>query len=190
MGSYFQNLAIGQEGQIVVFIVTLVLLFSETGKLSTYFDEWRADILEEPQSRMRSIVLEIIPKSFMVNYSFYIGGIISAMAGIILIMLYIPSTVGTVLKLRCGLLPSLHDPCFEKYRQSGDTIYFTISNMVYGLLGYVSEQKPFGDCIFILFSFSHDENTPLFPLSGHNFSFSSSLEGSFSYFFGQLQKIL
>ena len=131
------RLAIGQEGQIVVLIVALRLLFYETEQISSVLDKWRTAILEEPHSRTKSMILQIIPQSSIVKYAFYAGGTISAVAGIILIILYIPSTVSTVLRLRCGLIPSLHDPHFEKYRKSGDTIYYTISNMVYGLLGCV-----------------------------------------------------
>ena len=50
------------------------------------------------------------------------GGILAFMVMIILVFVYFPSTVSTVLKFRSGVLPSLRDPDFGKYRAASDLV--------------------------------------------------------------------
>jgi hypothetical protein len=53
-------------------------------------------------------------------YSFILGGIIIYSMMVLLMLVYYPSTVSTVLKFRSGARPSLHDPIFSRYRDVAD----------------------------------------------------------------------
>mmetsp|Transcript_32868 Transcript_32868/g.67131 ORF Transcript_32868/g.67131 Transcript_32868/m.67131 type:complete len:832 (-) Transcript_32868:939-3434(-) len=51
-----------------------------------------------------------------------------------LVLVYIPSTVRTVLKFRYGAIGSLHDRDFEKMRRQTDQVTFIFSSMFWGCL--------------------------------------------------------
>ena len=60
------------------------------------------------------------------RYALYPASSVAAVVALLLMLLYIPSTVSTILQLRCGKIPSLHDASFVKYRASSDTIYLNV----------------------------------------------------------------
>jgi hypothetical protein len=47
---------------------------------------------------------------------------IATMVALFCISVYVPSYVNTVLKLRSGEIPSLHDPYFVKLREHADNV--------------------------------------------------------------------
>ena len=51
-----------------------------------------------------------------IYYSFYPGGALTFILVALLISVYYPSTVATILKYRSGFLKSLHDPIFAYSR--------------------------------------------------------------------------
>lgn len=56
------------------------------------------------------------------NVAFYPAASIATIVMILLTCLYIPSATSTILKYRCGVLPSLGSPYFIKYRMAVDTV--------------------------------------------------------------------
>lgn len=92
-----------------------------------------------------------IIQTFSCRISLYTGGSFAAVIGILLILLYLPSTCSTILKLRCGMIASLHDEHMNKYRSSADTICYNISNMMYGLVGAMTLFLTFFGGIIFLF---------------------------------------
>jgi len=130
--------AVGQEGQVIILIFFTILLVIGTENLAKESNADREELLLQPPNFSRELLLRVLPTEQVIRSSFYIGGGLAMFMGIILIALYLPSTVTTILKLRCGMIPSLHDVHAAKYRKSADTIYCNVSNMVYGLLGTMS----------------------------------------------------
>merc|ERR1712176_1084435 len=85
-----------------------------------------------------------IPEKWMITYSFIPGLLIGLYVAIYIITAYVPSTVSTVLKLRCGMIKTLRDPNFFIYRKASEMIYLNVGNMVFSFLGSV--------CIFFAVS--------------------------------------
>lgn len=129
------RLIVGQLGQIITFILLIWLLIYQTEYLSNEADRNIASVRQQSQSTAQTLLLQYLVPGWIIRISLYVGGIFSVIVGITLIIIYLPSTVTTILKLRCGMLPSLHDCHMKKYRNSVDTIYHNVSNMVYGLAG-------------------------------------------------------
>jgi hypothetical protein len=48
--------------------------------------------------------------------------VVATMVALFCMLVYVPSYVNTVLKLRSGAIPSLHDPYFVKLREQADNI--------------------------------------------------------------------
>lgn len=80
-------------------------------------------------------IYNIIPTEDQVRYALYPASSVATLVALLLMLLYIPSTVSTILKLRCGKIPSLHDGSFVKYRIASDSIYLNVGNMIYALVG-------------------------------------------------------
>ena len=80
-------------------------------------------------------IYNIIPTEEQVRYALYPASSVATLVALLLMLLYIPSTVSTILKLRCGNIPSLHDGSFVKYRIASDSIYLNVGNMIYALVG-------------------------------------------------------
>lgn len=55
-----------------------------------------------------------------------------------LVLVYLPTTASTVMRLRCGVIPSLRDPHFPKYRLAPDTVAYNLGNTIYALVGSAS----------------------------------------------------
>ncbi len=132
------RLAIGQEGQIIVLILFVWFVVNQTEETARNADMEFLAVQTQPESFSRDLLLSYLPSGWIIRVSMYTGCGFAITAGIILIVLYVPSTVNTILKLRCGLIPSLHDEHAKKYRLSTDTVYLNVSNMIYGLLGAMS----------------------------------------------------
>ena len=71
-------------------------------------------------------IYDIIPTEEQVRYALYPASSVATVVALLLMLLYIPSTVSTILKFRCGKIPSLHDVSFVKYRIASDTIYLNV----------------------------------------------------------------
>jgi hypothetical protein len=63
-----------------------------------------------------------------------IGGVVAIISAVFTAMVYIPSTVSTVMKLRSGIIPTFRDPNFQQYRSSLDYVTYVLGSMVWGVL--------------------------------------------------------
>jgi hypothetical protein len=132
--------AIGQMGQLAVTIVFVAAWWAGTKSLAASTDAYREELIEDggvgtdtalffvPESWMYAIIASFSCLSigalshpvafshYRIYYSFIPGGSITISVLALLIMIPYPSTVSSVMKYRCGYLPSLHDPQFQKYR--------------------------------------------------------------------------
>ncbi len=132
-GVWIQStLAVAQEGQVLVFVLLITILLYETA----YFAEYTENLISEVETTrnndfVKDLVLWYIPRSDVIRKSSYVGIAFATSVGIVLIVLYLPSTVSTVLKLRSGALPSMDDEFFtKKYRYSADTTYYNLGKFI------------------------------------------------------------
>jgi len=110
-GVWIQSrLIVGQVAQVIVAIMFGLLLFFVTTCTARATEKARQDIINDPFSTVsKDWALWLLPQSEMILISSYVGLGISLCTSVVLILLYLPSTVGTILKLRTGVIPTL--PC-------------------------------------------------------------------------------
>jgi hypothetical protein len=119
------RLAVGMEGQLITFGFLAWLLFSKTNDWANQAEEIRARIIAASESGpSKDFALWYIPTAKTIRDSSTVGIVAALSVGTVLILLYLPSAVATVLKLRCGVIPSMHDPHYLCYRLSADTTYY------------------------------------------------------------------
>ena len=123
------TLAVAQEGQILVFIFLITILMYETNIMAEYAEATIADVEASEISFATDLILWYIPRGAVIRKSSYVGISFAIGVGIVLIVLYLPSTVSTILKLRCGALTSINDKHFAKYRWSADTTYYNLGEL-------------------------------------------------------------
>mmetsp|Transcript_4552 Transcript_4552/g.6657 ORF Transcript_4552/g.6657 Transcript_4552/m.6657 type:complete len:372 (-) Transcript_4552:699-1814(-) len=131
------RLAIGQMGQIISLGLYVTLLSWLGHSLAEDARNARARIIADwrlPDDWERW-ALNIVPTPSMIYSAFIPGAVIAFISGILLISVYVPSTVSTVLKLRCGLIQTLKNDNFNSYRSSADSTFYNIGGMIYALLG-------------------------------------------------------
>lgn len=124
------RLIIFQFGQIAVALMTLFLLFFFVGKVSKAADDAQSNINEG----LPSWFYEFVPTGQQVRWALVPAASISVAVCVFLILLYIPSTVKTILKYRCGEIPALLDRTFQIARKGPDTAYMNTANAIYGML--------------------------------------------------------
>ncbi|CAB9503709.1 expressed unknown protein [Seminavis robusta] len=86
-------------------------------------------------SEQEETLLDLWPESWMVEVAGYPAVALGTLVALFCIIIYIPSYTSTVIKLRSGMIPSLHDPNFMAYRIAGDNVVQNIGNMVFSLMG-------------------------------------------------------
>ena len=69
---------------------------------------------------------------YMVVAPFAVGTVIAFITAVSLAVTYIPSVTSTTLKLRSGVIPSLHDAEFNRYRFAQDTVTIITGSMFWG----------------------------------------------------------
>ncbi|CAB9507079.1 expressed unknown protein [Seminavis robusta] len=89
-------------------------------------------------------VISFVPTGGEVKMALIPAGIISVLVCFALTLIYIPSTVKTVLRYRCGQLPSLGAEDFHGSRAKADMTYMNTANAIYGMLAG-------GTLFFVLF---------------------------------------
>eukprot|EP00566_Odontella_aurita_P000604 CAMPEP_0113562302 /NCGR_PEP_ID=MMETSP0015_2-20120614/20451_1 /TAXON_ID=2838 /ORGANISM="Odontella" /LENGTH=373 /DNA_ID=CAMNT_0000464183 /DNA_START=92 /DNA_END=1213 /DNA_ORIENTATION=- /assembly_acc=CAM_ASM_000160 len=122
-------------------------------------DQKRQEIEEHQDGSLKEWALYWVPEGWMIWVAGMPALIFSTAVGGFIILVYIPSMIGTVLKLRSGVIGSLHDPHFPKFRASADTIFYNVSNMVYALLGSVGFMWLLVAVIIFLFVWKPTSNT-------------------------------
>lgn len=74
---------------------------------------------------------------WQIQMAFGISGLLAFIAAIILAASYYPSTVTTTLKFRSGVIPSLQDPNFTKYRQNVHYVTLIMGGMFWVCLVFM-----------------------------------------------------
>jgi hypothetical protein len=122
-----------QAAQLVIALIMGFFFFIIIPLVANLAEESREDLKDFPN--LPAWVLNIVPTRQQVYGAFYPASIIALLVAISILKVYIPSTVTTILRLRSGALPSLHDPLFFKYRKSPETVYVNVGNAIYAMLG-------------------------------------------------------
>ena len=121
------NLAVGQEGQVIVLAFFLLLGVFGAIQSAEAAGDRRAELESEPPTRYTETGLYYIPEPWVIIYSFAAGLAVACIVGCCLILLYIPSTISTIMQLRTGRIKTLTNPKFEQYRSAAGefkSIYF------------------------------------------------------------------
>jgi len=129
------RLFVGQAAQIIISIFALGLFYAGTPILAAQSQAARDELIEVFGDELPQWIYDFIPTEQQVRYAFYPAAGVATAVALVIVCLYLPSTVSTILKFRCGRIPSLHGSSFVKYRMASDTIYLNVANMIYSLLG-------------------------------------------------------
>ncbi|KAL3908061.1 MAG: hypothetical protein SGILL_008627, partial [Bacillariaceae sp.] len=76
----------------------------------------------------------IIPLKWQLKISVFVGGIFGLLAAIGIAVVYLPSSVCTILKFRYGVIPSLGNETFRKYRFAVDLVSQLFGAMFWGCI--------------------------------------------------------
>lgn len=122
-----------QAAQLVISVFLGFFFFYGTALIADQAEESRKTL--DDVENLPQWVLDFVPTRQQVYYALYPASSIAMLVVVGLITVYIPSTVNTILKLRSGVLPSLHDPLFFKYRKSAATVYVNVGNAIFAMFG-------------------------------------------------------
>lgn len=87
------------------------------------------------QSAAESSVDSLYPsEEWVVHTPVLIGTIVASLTALSLAVTYIPSVASTTLKLRSGVIPSLRDPEFNRYRVAADQVTIITGSLFWGSL--------------------------------------------------------
>lgn len=117
---------------VLAFGITVALIFTNRSIID--YIERKRDELNEG-SVLETAAAKYIPSNTAVNAAVWPATLLTVITMVLLILVYLPSAYATVSLYRCGLIPSLGSPNFNKFRLSVDMIYFNLSNALYGLSG-------------------------------------------------------
>lgn len=148
------RLIVLQMAQVIVAVVFSYLLFLGVGMLAESAGNARDDLKPE----FPNWVSDVVPTPRMVRVSLYPATIAAIVVMVLLISLYIPSAVSTILKYRSQFLPSLGSPYFVKYRAAVDYTFVNTANAIYGMIGAASLYWLMVGCLIFLcvWPFSQD----------------------------------
>jgi hypothetical protein len=133
------RLFIGQCIQIVAGIFYGYYMIGATGQLADKVEGWRSMVENHHFERpLPDWVFQFVPEPWMIYRSFYPAAGVAILIMICLVLVYLPTTASTVMKLRSGQIPSLADPHFMKYRLTPDTVAYNLGNTFFALLGSAS----------------------------------------------------
>eukprot|EP00934_Nitzschia_sp_Nitz4_P003806 Nitzschia sp. Nitz4//scaffold23_size168460//147873//151411//NITZ4_002247-RA/size168460-snap-gene-0.128-mRNA-1//1//CDS//3329543719//3796//frame0 len=124
------RLIVFQFGQILMALFVSLVLFAFVIRVAKLADEASANL----DSNLPQWVLDIVPSGQEVRLALYPTAVVSVFVPLVILLNYIPSTVKTVLKYRCGLVESLGDLAFQEARMTPDTAYMNIANAIYAVL--------------------------------------------------------
>ena len=113
------RLIVGQIGQIFIAILTAYGLIYLTTDMCDTFDNAREAVKEVASSipDEATFLLNLLPECYMIKVSSYIALSTGMFLVSFIIMMYIPVTVSTILKMRSGIIPTVGNPNVEVLRQ-------------------------------------------------------------------------
>ena len=91
------------------------------------------------QSQLQGVIDEatesLYPEEeYMLTIPLSVAVMVAISTALRLAMAYLPGVTTTILKLRAGVIPSLHSPDFEKYRVAPDTVTMLTGSLFWGCL--------------------------------------------------------
>jgi hypothetical protein len=111
---------------------TLYQLLETSGFDTAVFD---ATIESHFQAALNQTLVSVYPHdAYMVMMPLRIGICVAVLAALRLVTLYLPGVTATILELRSGVIPSLHSPDFQKYREAPDTVTLLTGTLFWGCL--------------------------------------------------------
>jgi len=166
---------VGLVTQLVVTIIGLSYALETIAYYSNWLQEWRdslaykvtqaiADTMSNEEFSQltedeltvtynEQHMLDLLPAPWMLKASGYTGVCAGLAVAIFCMLVYIPSVTNTLLKLRNGMIPSLHDPFYDTFKKTPDNVVQNIGNMVFSLMGASAMMA--GVISGIVFSFSY-----------------------------------
>lgn len=110
--------------------VTALGLLNASGFDASGLVETSRDYL---QTASRATVDSLYPsQKYMVRVPAILGTIVAFITALSLAVTYIPSVTSTTLKLRSGVIPSLRNPGFSRYRFAADMVTILTGSMFWG----------------------------------------------------------
>jgi len=106
-----------QVAQIVVTVIVAYLAFASIPSIAARAEDQRASL----RPGYPQWVYTLVPTAQDVRIALYPAASVATVVMLLLILVYIPSATATILKYRCGVLPSLGSPFFVRYRMAVDT---------------------------------------------------------------------
>ena len=140
LGIWLQSrLCIAQECQVIILLFGLVLCIWGSTSLGEQAARKRAEIQAEPESALKDEALRFVPERWVVEATFAFGGVFAIGVAVVIILVYLPSTVATILALRSGKIATYRDQQhFFLNRKAGDKVFYNVANAVYALIGSAS----------------------------------------------------
>lgn len=128
-------------------LVNLGLLNASELNVDLILNATRQALIASAESSVDSLYPD---EKYMVVAPLAVGTVIAFIAAILLAVTYIPSATATTLKLRSGVIPTLRDPEFHKYRIAADQVTVLLGSLFWGcLLAAVLLGGFFGFIVFV-----------------------------------------
>lgn len=122
------RLLIFQAGQITFSCFILFYLFIVVERAADAADEASKNL----NPALPSWYIDFVPTGAQVRKALMPAAIISVGVCFCLVLIYIPSSVKTILQFRCGQLRALGDANFQLAREGPDLAYMNTANAIYG----------------------------------------------------------
>ena len=131
-GIWLQSrLAIAQECQVIAVLFSSALLVWGGDSLASDAEEKRAELEAEPDGALKDEALRFVPEPWIVKATFAFGGFFAISVAIVIILVYLPSTVATILALRSGKIATFRDQAhFLTNRKASDKVFYNVANAV------------------------------------------------------------
>ena len=131
-GIWLQSrLSIAQECQVIVLLFSIALLVWGADSLASDAERKRAELQAEPDGPLKDEALRFVPEPWVIKATFAFGGFFAISVAIVIILIYLPSTVATILALRCGKIATFRDQDhFFLNRKASDKVFYNVANAV------------------------------------------------------------
>lgn len=131
-GIWLQSrLSIAQECQVIVLLFSIALLVWGADSLASDAERKRAELQAEPDGPLKDEALRFVPEPWVIKATFAFGGCFAISVAIVIILIYLPSTVATILALRCGKIATFRDQDhFFLNRKASDKVFYNVANAV------------------------------------------------------------
>ena len=125
------RLSIAQESQLIVLLFSIALLVWGGDSLASDAERKRAELQAEPDGPLKDEALRFVPEPWVIKATFAFGGFFAISVAVVIILVYLPSTVATILALRSGRIATFRDQeHFFLNRKASDKVFYNVANAV------------------------------------------------------------